>query len=637
MKINKLFTLFSLYIINCDSFFINNQNYNQNYNRNYNKNYNQYKNKRFYERVKERVNKTNKIAVDFKNNYLELIAKSTNNSTNLINKELNNYIDSLTNDNRQNKKTNRRYRIVEERNRRYIEIDRSSLFNDNLYNNTHNENNDNNAGNYTNDDYDNSYDDLFGIPIRRSIKNIMRRRSEEPIRSSEGNFEIVNLNNSINFTSIGGYKEVKEELKQVIEFLVSPEKYHKYGVRIPRGLLLEGSPGNGKTLLAKGLAGEANTSFIATAGSTFNEKYVGVGAARVRELFNLANNNLPCIIFIDELDALAKKRNGNGEGSDSERDQTLNQLLVLMDGFTNKGSLLIVGATNRIDILDAAIIRPGRFDKIINVPNPDSETREEIIKIHIKDKPIDVDLSEFVKITNGFSGAQIENLINEAVLYGIRNDSLPVTLEILDIFKDRIMFGQTTKKKRLSDSALKRIAIHEVGHLLMGLNSKYIEKPEKISIDTSNIATLGYTMFEINDIDEGLYLREYLEDKLKLLLGGRVAEEVVYGMSVSSGALSDLENSFNMARAMIMQYGMGDKIIYPYFSEQYKKEIDDEIHILINAAYKETKKALESYKLLLLKLSDRLIEKKVMSFKDITDFIVHFQNTYIKDGTNISI
>ena len=622
MNLKQLLLFYTFCIMDCNSYFINNYNHNTNYN--------QYKNKRFYERAKERVNKTSRITVDFKNNYLELIAKSTGNSTNIINKELKNYIDSLNIENRReterNRRSNKRYRFVEERNRRYIEIDRS-LFNGTISNNSDNS-----------DEQDTDYDDeIFGIPIRRSIKNIMKRRSEEPIRSSEGNFEIVNLKNAINFTSIGGYKEVKEELKQVIDFLVNPQKYQQYGVRIPRGLLLEGSPGNGKTLLARGLAGEANTSFIATAGSTFNEKYVGVGAARVRELFNLANNNLPCIIFIDEMDAIAKKRNSNGEGSDSERDQTLNQLLVLMDGFNNKGSLLIVGATNRIDILDTAVIRPGRVDKIINVPNPDSETREEIIRIHSEGKPIKVELADFVKLTIGFSGAQIENLINEAVLFAIRNDSLPVNLDTLDLFKDRIMFGQSTKKKRLSDSALKRIAIHEVGHLLMGLNSKYIEKPEKISIDTSNIATLGYTMFEMNEIDEGLYLREYLEDKLKLLLGGRVAEEVVYGMSVSSGALSDLENSFNMARAMIMQYGMGDKIIYPYFSEQYKKEIDDEIHILINAAYKETKKSLENYKLLLLRLSDRLIEKKVMSFKDVTDFIVNFQNTIIKDGNNISV
>jgi cell division protease FtsH len=198
------------------------------------------------------------------------------------------------------------------------------------------------------------------------------------------------------------------------------------------------------------------------------------------------------------------------------------------------------------------------------------------------------------------------------------------------------MFGQTTKKKRLSDIALKRIAIHEIGHLLMGMNSKYVEKPEKVSIDTTNTATLGYTMFEASDLDEGLYLREYLEDKLKLLLGGRVAEEVIYGMSVSSGALSDLEGAFNMAKSMIMQYGMGDKIIYPYFSEQYKKEIDDEIHILINAAYKDTKKILENNKLLLIRLADRLVEKKVMSFKEITDFVINFQlvNNLIKIDKN---
>ena len=586
-----------------------------------------YGNKRFYERVKEE-NKNQRIILNYKNSYLDsLESNRTGQSYNNTSER-----DSLVNRNetvrRRVNKTSKRYRKAEERKKKMRHsVDIRTLYIP-LFNQEDTDDNDDSS---TEED-----DSIFGIPIRKRLRSAHKRQTNEPIRSSEGNFEIVSVNNTFNFTKIGGYKEVKEELQQVIDFLVTPEKYSKYGVRIPRGLLLEGSPGNGKTLLAKGLAGEANTSFIATAGSAFNEKYVGVGAARIRELFNLANNNLPCIVFIDELDALAKKRNGHGEGGDSERDQTLNQLLVLMDGFENKGSLLVVGATNRIDILDAAIIRPGRFDKIISVPNPDNETRAEIIKIHSTGKPIEVDQIEFIKITNGFSGAQIENLINEAVLFGIRNDSLPVTIETIDMIKDRIMFGQTTKKKRLSDNALKRIAIHEIGHLLMGMNSKYVEKPEKVSIDTTNTATLGYTMFEASDLDEGLYLREYLEDKLKLLLGGRVAEEVIYGMSVSSGALSDLEGAFNMAKSMIMQYGMGDKIIYPYFSEQYKKEIDDEIHILINAAYKDTKKILENNKLLLIRLADRLVEKKVMSFKEISDFVINFQlvNNLIKIEKN---
>lgn len=466
-------------------------------------------------------------------------------------------------------------------------------------------------------------------------KRLYRRASRKT--SSEGTFKLEEIDNSFNFTKIGGYSQVKIELEQVIDFLVNPQNYTKYGVRIPRGLLLQGPPGNGKTLLAKGLAGEAKTSFIATAGSAFNELYIGVGSKRVRELFDLANDNLPCIVFIDELDAVAKRRSsGSGEGADSERDQTLNQLLISMDGFEKKAGLLVIGATNRVDIIDSAMLRPGRFDKIITVPNPDKETREEIIKIHSKKKPLNVNVSELVKLTAGFNGAQVENIINEAVLYGIRNNSLPVKIDTFELIRDRVLFGQTTKKKELSTSAQRRIAIHEIGHLLMGLTSKYVEKVEKVTIDSQSGTSLGYTMFETNDIDEGLYMREYLEDKLKVLLGGRVAEEIIFGLSVSSGAVSDLEQAFGMAKAMIMNYGMGDKIIYPYFSEQYKKEIDDEIHILINRAYKDTKQILESNKILLVKLSNQLYNRKTLTYVEICNIILEAGATAGQAGATAS-
>lgn len=473
---------------------------------------------------------------------------------------------------------------------------------------------------------DDNEEDKEYVELRKKIY----KRAGKTV-SSGGTFKLEEIDNNFNFTKIGGYKQVKKELNQVIDFLVNPQNYTKYGVRIPSGLLLEGPPGNGKTLLAKGLAGEAKTSFIATSGAAFNELYVGVGAGRVREVFDLANDNLPCIVFIDELDAVAKKRSGSGEGADSERDQTLNQLLVSMDGFNKKGGLLVIGATNRVDILDKAIIRPGRFDKIISVPNPDKETREEIIKIHSQKKPMDINMTELVRLTTGFSGAQVENIINEAILYGIRNNSLPVKIDTFEMMRERIMFGQTTTKKKLTINAQRRVAIHEIGHLIMGLTSKYVEKPEKVTIDSNSGSSLGYTMFETNDYDEGLFLREYLEDKLKVLLGGRVAEEIIYGLSVSSGAVSDLEQAFGMAKAMIMNYGMGDKIIYPYFSEQYKKEIDDEIHILINRAYKDTKQILESNKILLVKLSNRLFEKKTLSFIEIQNFVMGENTQSVKN------
>lgn len=468
--------------------------------------------------------------------------------------------------------------------------------------------------------------ELARVPVRR------RQIKPATKSSSQGTFKIEEVDSNFNFTKIGGYDEVKLEMNQVIDFLVNSGNYTKYGVRLPKGLLLEGPPGNGKTLLAKALAGETNMSFISTVGSIFNEKYVGVGPARVRELFELANDNLPAIIFIDEIDAVAKKRSGSGEGADAERDSTLNQLLVNMDGFEDKNSkpLLIIGATNRADTLDKAILRAGRFDKIINVGNPDRTTREAIINIHSHGKPLNISIPELVQLTTGFSGAQIENLINEAVLYGIRNNTLPVSIDVFDIIRDRILLGQTTKKKQLSESALRRIAYHEIGHLLLILSSKYVEKPEKVSINTKSNNALGFVMSQSSDIDEGLYTQNYLEDKIKISLAGREAEALFLG-SISSGCVNDLEVAMGLAKNLILNYGMGKRIIYPHFSEEYKKKIDENINELINDSNKEVQKILQNNRPLINYLAKILLDKKTLSYAEICSSILEFnaiqQNT----------
>lgn len=466
------------------------------------------------------------------------------------------------------------------------------------------------------------------IPVSMSVQAMIQKTNNRKKSSSDGTFTIENLDANYNLSSIGGYKDVKDELIQVIDFLMNTTSYSMYNVRTPKGILLEGPPGNGKTLLAKALAGEINASFIATAGPVFNERYVGVGAGRVRELFEFAKNNKPCVIFIDEIDAVAKKRSGNGEGSESERDQTLNQLLICMDGFASSSdSILIIGATNRVDMLDKAILRPGRFDKIIHVPNPDKETRSEILNIHKINKPINVTHEELIKLTNGFSGAQIENLLNEATLYALRNNSIPVTLETLNIIKERFIMGYSTRKKFMSNIALKRIAVHEVGHLLVCLSSIYLEKPKKVSIESTSPNNLGFTLLDdSNENEDPIYTREYFEDKLKVLLGGRIAEEIIYGTSVSSGALSDLEQAFTLAKTMIINYGMGNKIIYPYFSEQYKKEIDDEIHLLIHNAYRDAKKILEINKNVMNRIVDVLLVKKSLLYNEILEIILPSTN-----------
>jgi cell division protease FtsH len=462
------------------------------------------------------------------------------------------------------------------------------------------------------------------IPIRIQlpllIKNMtdtqfIKKNNRHQI-SSDGNFKIENMNNNITFKNVGGYSTVKKELIQIIDFLKNKEKYEEFGVRLPKGVLLEGPTGNGKTLMAKAFSGEMEYPIIATSGAEFNEKYVGVGAARIRELFHFAEQNQPVVIFIDEIDAVARKRSGTDDSSGDERSQTLNQLLVNLDGFNTKNRIIVMGATNRIDILDSAIIRPGRIDKIIHVPNPDSETRKEIIDIHRKLKPINVSTDEIVKLSTGLNGAQIENMLNEATLLGIRESRLPIDLPLLEETRNKMILGQSVGKKNITEKTLKRVAIHEIGHLLMALNSSHFEKPSKVTIDSSVFSSFGYTVFEQNDVDQGFFLREYCNDHLKVLLGGRVAEETIYGNSVSSGAFSDLETTFKVARKMIMEYGMGSYIIFPHFSETYKKKIDQEIHLLIRNAYLETKKYLNDNKDLLLQLSEKLLVQKTLYHDD---------------------
>jgi cell division protease FtsH len=272
-----------------------------------------------------------------------------------------------------------------------------------------------------------------------------------------------------------------------------------------------------------------------------------------------------------------------------------------------------MGATNRMDILDSAVIRPGRMDKIIHVPNPDGVTRKEIIDIHRSQKPINVTTDTIVKLTNGLNGAQIENILNEATLLAIRQNHLPVNYTLLEQTRNKIIMGQSTGSKNLSESTTRRIAIHEIGHLIMALSSKHFDKPTRVSIDSSSFSSLGYTIFERQNDDDGIFLREYLDDHIRVLLGGRVAEETIYGTSVSSGSLSDLETAFQVAKKMVMQYGMGTHIIFPYFSENYKQIIDQEIHSIINNAHAYTKEVLEKNKSLLLELSNELVLEKTLT------------------------
>jgi len=413
--------------------------------------------------------------------------------------------------------------------------------------------------------------------------NSGRGRGETKKKSE--NFEILD-SYPITFKDIGGYENIKQEMNQCIDILQNYTKYQAYNIRTPKGMILEGPPGNGKTLLAKGLAGEANASFIAVSGSEFQEKYVGVGASRVRELFELAKKNIPCVIFIDEIDAIGRKRSNDGDASSSERDSTLNQLLVNMDGFQSTAGIFIIGATNRADLLDPALIRPGRIDKRIYIGLPDAVTREAILKIHIKGKPHDIEsvnITDLVEITQGLSGSQLENLLNEAMLLAIRKNKTFFTMQDIESVMNRFIAGWQPNEHPFSDSILEKIAIHEMGHAIVGLLSKHHAKMTKVVINLSSPQSPGYTIFESSI--GGLYTRESLFEHLMILLAGRIAEEVFYNVSVTTGAINDFEEALKLAEKMVVYYGMGRNLIYPSLSEKYKERIDNEVVHLIQDAY----------------------------------------------------
>jgi len=397
------------------------------------------------------------------------------------------------------------------------------------------------------------------------------------------NFEVVKQSD-ICFKDIGGYDLVKSELKQCVDILKNYKKYRKFNVRVPKGLILEGPPGTGKTMLAKAFASEANCSFIALAGSDFQEKYVGIGPSRIKELFKLAKENTPCIIFIDEIDAVGRMRSSDGESSSNERDNTLNALLVEMDGFKNNSGIFLIAATNRIDLLDPALTRPGRIDKKISIGLPDTNTREEIINIHIKGKPHDetVKLPDVLEITEGFTGAQIENLLNEAMLHALKLENEYFTNTDLDLIMNKMLAGWQPTDHEYTSDAIDRIAIHEMGHAITGYLLEFHSNVSKVVINLSSPKSPGYTIFK--RALSTLHTKENLFERLVVLLSGRIAEEVFYNVSVTTGAINDFEEALYLAEKMILYYGMGTKKIYPSKSEKYKELIDDEIRNLIDDA-----------------------------------------------------
>ncbi len=434
----------------------------------------------------------------------------------------------------------------------------------------------------------------------------------------------------VTFKDVAGIEEVKEELQDVIEFLKNPQKFTKLGARIPKGILLVGAPGTGKTLLAKAVAGEAGVPFFSISGSDFVEMFVGVGAARVRDLFNQAKTNAPCIVFIDEIDAVGRQRGAGLGGGHDEREQTLNQLLVEMDGFDTSEGIVVLAATNRPDILDPALLRPGRFDRQVVVPPPDVNGREAILKLYAKKFKVDesIDLKNIAKSTPGFTGADIENMLNEAALIAAKKGKEKITLEDLEEAKDKILMGKERKGIILSEEEKKIIAYHEAGHALVAY---YLPDPDpvhKISIIPRG-HTLGVTQ-QLPLDDRHIYTEDYLLKKITVLLGGRVSEEIVFN-KVSSGAQDDLNKATQIARKMVCNWGMSKKLgpltfgrteehiflgkeLFQIkdFSEETAKLIDEEIKSIVLNCYEKAKLILIQYIGKLHKVAHTLLEEETL-------------------------
>lgn len=459
---------------------------------------------------------------------------------------------------------------------------------------------------------------MFGIPMGiRVVRMPQGEQSQKEGRDKSENFEVIR-NPPYNFKNIGGYDKVKEELMQTIDILKNYEKYAKYSVRVPKGLILEGPPGNGKTLIAKGFSGEVNSSFIAVSGSNFLEKYVGVGASRIRELFKLAKENKPCIIFIDEIDAVGRSRTTNEQNGNAEAQSTLNELLVGLDGYDTSDGIFVIGATNRVDLLDPALVRPGRIDKQIYIGKPDAKTREAILSIHLSGKPRSVYINndKLIELTNGLSGAQIENLLNEAMLLALRSGREMMIMNDLETILARMLVGYQSTENVFSEEMTYRIAIHEMGHAFVGMYSMDHAKLVKVCLNVWSPSSPGYTIFENEEIDSNIYTKEKLLSRLMVLLGGRIAEEVFFGSSITSGASKDIEEAYRLAEQMIIKFGMGRKMVYTSFSEDSKSFIDKDIEHLIEMTYDKAYKIITEHKNKIEKGARLLIEKNTLLPED---------------------
>ena len=445
----------------------------------------------------------------------------------------------------------------------------------------------------------------------------------------------------VTFADVAGIEEAKEEVMEVVEFLKDPSKFQRLGGKIPKGVLMVGSPGTGKTLLARAIAGEAQVPFFTISGSDFVEMFVGVGASRVRDMFEQAKTRSPCIVFIDEIDAVGRKRGAGLGGGHDEREQTLNQLLVEMDGFEDNVGVIVIAATNRPDVLDSALLRPGRFDRQVVVPLPDVRGREQILKVHMRKVPLDKDVkpSIIARGTPGFSGADLANLINEAALIAARGNKQYVSMDEFDRAKDKIMMGTERKSMVMSEEERKLTAYHEAGHAIVGLSVKDHDPVYKVTIIPRGRA-LGLTMF-LPEQDRYSYSKKRLTSQITSLFGGRVAEELVFGKdSVTTGASNDIERATEISRNMVTKWGLSDKLGPLTYSEdegevflgrsvtQHKqvsditvKAIDDEVRRIVDLCYDEAINIIKTNINRLHKMAEALIKYETLDENQLNDIM----------------
>jgi len=440
----------------------------------------------------------------------------------------------------------------------------------------------------------------------------------------------------VTFKDVSGVDEAKEELQEIIEFLKEPQKFQKLGGRIPKGVLLMGPPGTGKTLLARAVAGEANVPFFSISGSDFVEMFVGVGASRVRDLFEQGKKNAPCIVFIDEIDAVGRHRGAGLGGGHDEREQTLNQLLVEMDGFESNEGVILVAATNRPDVLDPALLRPGRFDRRIVVNRPDVKGREGILAVHTKKIPLsdDVNIHILARGTSGFSGADLANLVNEAALNAARYNQKVVRMLDFEFAKDKVLMGSERRSMIISEEEKKVTAVHEAGHALLAVVLPHADPVHKVTIIPRGMA-LGVTM-QLPVDDKHNYTRDYLNDQIAILLGGRIAEEITMNGSMTTGAGNDLERSTELARKMVCEWGMSDAMgpltfgkkeeqiflgreiaQHQDYSEDTAIRIDQELKKFITTNYDRARSTLEKHRVALDRIAEELLAREVLDAEQV--------------------